>query len=193
MVTVTEGSFNREKFEEMILYVAERTQGDAGFGRTKLAKVLFYSDLESFRRTGEAITNAEYQNWDHGPYPPKLRNAALTLERAGAVEPSEPTGEFDPHRLVVTGRRHADLARAGVSAAQRAIIDEWIEKISRPTARAVRQASHEHPGYKLVARNETIPYASAFLATAPPSADDVAELEQFGREQGLLIGDEWKW
>jgi hypothetical protein len=40
--------FKRERFRTLVLYIAWKTREDAEFGRTKLAKVLFYSDLATF-------------------------------------------------------------------------------------------------------------------------------------------------
>lgn len=43
--------FNRERFEALVLYIAWKTRDDPEFGRTKLAKVLFYADLETYAAT----------------------------------------------------------------------------------------------------------------------------------------------
>jgi hypothetical protein len=187
------GQFDRKRFEELVLYIAEQTSDDPRFGRTKLAKTLFYADVEAFRLTGDAITNAEYQNWEHGPFPPRLQAAERLLKNSGLVEIQGGAEDFDEQHLTVTGRRRADLAGLGVSAEQIAIIDQWIATVSRESARQVERTAHDHPGYRSTQRNERIAYASSFLPTQPPTPEQLEEARELAREQGWLVGDEWKW
>lgn len=112
--------FDQKRFEEVVLYIAERTKDDPDFGNTKMAKVLFYSDFEAFRELGESITGAEYQAWDHGPYPPKLQSARNMLKNSGRATVVEAQAEFDTERVLPTGQRPSNLPEYGVDDAQRA-------------------------------------------------------------------------
>ena len=42
-----------EKLAQMLLYVAHRLAGDQWNGKTKIHKILFFSDFEAFRQTGK--------------------------------------------------------------------------------------------------------------------------------------------
>jgi hypothetical protein len=53
-------AFDRERFEGLILYIAHRRRDDVRFGRTKLAKVLFFSDFSVYQDQGEPLTGATY-------------------------------------------------------------------------------------------------------------------------------------
>src|SRR5262245_13351124 len=59
--------FNRQKFKELILYLADQSREDPGFAQTKLNKLLFFCDFEAYRRRGRAITGATYQKLEWGP------------------------------------------------------------------------------------------------------------------------------
>jgi hypothetical protein len=45
--------FDKQRFEALVLYIAHRRKDDAQFGRTKLAKALFYSDFDVYRDTAK--------------------------------------------------------------------------------------------------------------------------------------------
>jgi len=183
--------FNAKRFDELVLYVAERTEDDENFGTTKLAKVLFYSDLEAYRELGAPITGAEYQKWEHGPYPPKLKSAKAMLKSAGRATPTKGSA-FKADRLIPTRTRPADLEAVGITAEEIAIVDAWIGRIERESASDISDLSHEHPGYRMVDENERIPYEAAFLAEQPPTDDEVAAATRLARERGWLDGDKWQ-
>ena len=192
---MSEPEFNPDAFNELVLYVAERTTEDSEFVLTKFADVLFLSDLESFRVLGAAMTNAEYRSYSDGPFPPALLEARQTLVSVGAIQEdvADTDAELESVRLLPTGKRKANPGQVGVSAAQLAIIDEWISKVSRESVGDASRAAPEHPGYRIVGRNEAIPYGSAFLATSPPTADELEHARTLAREQGWLVGDAWQW
>lgn len=181
--------FSAGRFDELVLYIAERTQDDKEFGSTKLAKVLFFSDLEAFRDLGEPITGAEYQKWTYGPYPPQLKPARLGLEHASRARLIK-GGDHQADRLIPTRIRPADLRAVGITPEQQAIVDAWISRIEQETANAISDFSHEHPGYQMVDDNEPIPYESAFLADRPPTDDELASATRVARERGWLVGSE---
>jgi hypothetical protein len=177
--------FSAKRFDELVLYVAERTRDNKNFGSTKLAKVLFFSDLAAYRDLGEAITGAEYQKWAYGPYPPQLKPARKGLE-AGSRATLVRGGSYQADRLIPTRIRPADLEAVGITPAQRAIVDTWIERVSQETANEISDVSHEHPGYQMVEDNEPIPYESAFLAEHEPTDDEIAIANRVARERGWL-------
>jgi hypothetical protein len=177
--------FSTKRFDELVLYIAERTQDDKSFGSTKLAKVLFFSDFEAFRDLGAPITGAEYQKWAYGPYPPQLKPARKGLEYASRARVIKGR-DYRADRLIPTRIGPADLRAVGISAEQQAIVDRWITRIGRETASEISDFSHEHPGYQMVEDNEPIPYEAAFLAELPPSNDEIAKATRVARERGWL-------
>jgi hypothetical protein len=184
--------YDAKRFEELVLYIASRTTDDLEFGRTKLAKALFYSDVESFRQLGVPITGARYVNWKHGPFPKRLRAATRLLQSAGRIEQIPPSEKYEPERLVPTVAGKPDLPGVGITPEQIEIVDAWIERIRHEPARAISDLSHQHPGYAMVGRDEEIPYESAFLAERPPTNNEVQEARRIAKERGWLVGDKWQ-
>jgi hypothetical protein len=184
---------DRRRFEELVLYIAERTKDDPDFGTTKLAKTLFYSDMEAYRRLGEPITAATYYKWDHGPYPKGILTAAVNLLRGShVVDVIKGGSDFQADRLVPTGSRDADLSDVGVSAEQRAIIDDCIKRVREASARTIKRLSHDHPGYRLATKNGAIDIDSAFLAVRPPSDEAVAAATRIATKRGWLVDGRWQ-
>jgi Protein of unknown function (DUF4065) len=185
--------FSAKRFDELVLYIAERTKDDESFGSTKLAKVLFFSDFEAFRELGSPITGAEYQKWDYGPYPPQLKAAKRGLEHARRARLIR-GGSYQADRLIPTRTRPADLDAVGITREQVALVNTWISHIEGETANEISDFSHEHPGYQMVDENEPIPYESSFLADADCSMADneVSGAIQIARERGWLVGNKWQ-
>jgi hypothetical protein len=181
--------FSHKRFDELVLYIAERTKDDENFGSTKLAKVLFFSDLEAYRDLGSAITGAEYQKWAHGPFPPQLKPARQGLQHASRARLIR-GGDRRADRLVPTRLRPADLVAVGIAAEQQAIVDKWIARIEQETASEISDFSHEHPGYQMVEDNEPIPYDSAFLAEHQPTDEEIDTATRVARRRGWLGGDD---
>jgi uncharacterized phage-associated protein len=186
-------TFDRQRFQELVLYISERTVDDPDFGRTKLAKALFYSDQEAYRELGEPITAAPYLAWEHGPFPRPLASAERLLRAAGRAHAAEESvRDFEEIRLVPTGARPANLARVGISPAQRRIVDSWVDRIRHATAREIEDLSHDHPGYRLAGRDNEIRYDSALLAQRPPTDEEVDAARRIAQERGWLVGGEWR-
>lgn len=185
-------AYDPKRFDELVLYIAERTADDEKFGSTKVAKVLFYSDLQAYREQGAPITGAEYQHWRLGPYPPKFEAARSILKHSGRAAVVKSRKKYEPDRILPTNKEPAKPAAHGVTPEQLAIVDAWIDRLSRATASEVSRLSHEHPGYQMVGENQPIPYGAAFLAEAPPSDDEVAHAKRIASERGWLVGNKWQ-
>src|SRR4051794_11181803 len=71
------------KFRELVLYLAERSEGDKHFGATKLNKLLFYADFVYYLYFGNSITGHTYQKLEHGPAPRALKPIVAAMEGDG--------------------------------------------------------------------------------------------------------------
>lgn len=63
---------NKEKFRELILYVANMSRNDPDFGAVKLNKILYYADFRAYRELGRPISGAAYRKLSEGPAPRQL-------------------------------------------------------------------------------------------------------------------------
>ena len=85
--------YRSDKFRELVLLVAKRSESDPKFGEVELHKLLYFSDFLAFARWGEAITNARYQKNRYGPTARVLNHVVEEVEREEAVS----VGSVDYH------------------------------------------------------------------------------------------------
>lgn len=153
-------AYDEAKFTELLLYVAERLQGDRAGGATKLNKVIFFAEFTHVRRHGAAISGCEFQKLDHGPAPRQLVPVRKRLVASGDAELREE--DFlgrTQHRLVPL--RPVDLSV--FTEDERKTIDDVVDQLAGLTAAQVSDLSHEEPGWRLTDIGETIPCAAALL------------------------------
>ena len=169
--------YDARRFEELVLYIAHATEHDPNFGRTKMAKVLFYCDFEAYAEEGRALTGASYKAFDFGPFPPELpavekRLSATRRVRVERLEAeSAERGEYDPWKI-----RPLDEPNLGLFEVwELEFVNIWIRRISEATAGAISDLSHEHPGWQIAERGRAeIPYETALLSTERPRPEVVA-------------------
>jgi hypothetical protein len=183
--------FDQDWFDELVLYIAHKTKDDPHFGRTKLAKVLFYSDFDSWRDAGESISGATYIRMPFGPFPRELEQTELRLvERALARLDYDVPPMVEKKIIPIQPVRFTRVAQSGGLM----VIDAYIRIIAEMSARAVSDQTHREPGWILARKTGAeIPYGAAFLPDVPPTDQDVERARQIAREQGWLTDDGWQW
>lgn len=172
---------NDAKLKELILYIAQRCKDDPYFGKTKLNKILFYSDFTAYAELGEAITGQEYMRLPHGPGPRRLKPVLDKMARsAEAALKREPKGSFEQERVVA--QRLPDIS--GFTEPQLAIVNRVIRALWNRTNSRVSEISHADAGWQLAENGETIPYETVFLSNRPLTE---AEIE-YGRKLAAELG-----
>lgn len=174
--------FDRERFEELMLYIASRSANDPRFGKTKLAKILFFSDFIAYMELGDSITGAIYSKFPNGPVPKALFSATSRIERcgAGALAVADYFGK-DQQRLVAL--RAPDLSH--FTAAEISIVDQVIDALKDDDAAGVSALSHRAPAWQYVNDGEPIPYQLAWVATGEPPEDVVEVAVEAAKDLGL--------
>ncbi len=186
--------FDRNRFEALVLHVAHRRRDDERFGRTKLAKVLFYSDFSIYQDQGEPLTGATYIRMPFGPFPQALEETETALEAKGlAVLAHEGEGEYEEKRIIPT-KSPPDL-RDFFEDWQIQVVNDWIDRVAAATATQISEMSHHHPGWRLAQRNgETIPYETAVLPQSRPTGYEASRAKEVARGLGWQSDDgEWIW
>ncbi|MBA3736604.1 MAG: SocA family protein [Actinobacteria bacterium] len=171
--------FNRQKFKELILYLADKSGDDLGFGMTKLNKLLYFSDFEAYRRLGRSITGATYQKLEWGPAAREflpLHEELLSDQRA-RVE-ARPRGRFWRKVTVSSG---ADTSAFSPDELQ--VINAIIQELRPYDATGSSDLSHHQSvGWNVVDYGETIPYETVVVSAELPDANVV---EYFRRLEGV--------
>jgi hypothetical protein len=176
-----EPAFDPQRFEALVLYIANKTADDPKFGRTKLAKVLFYSDFNAYRDEGASLTGATYIRLPRGPFPKQLEAVEERLHINGIVRLAYDVPDYEEKKIVPL-EPLPDLAGLFV-AWQLVLVDLWIKDISAATARRISHLSHDHPGWILARENgSTIPYESAYAPNQMPPEEAVELGRRLARE-----------
>jgi hypothetical protein len=157
---MTKQQYDEAKLRELVMYVANALRDDHAGGATKLNKVMYFADFAHVRRTGNAITGAEYQKLPQGPAPRRLLPVRDALVRSGdAAIVRESFLGYEQHRLIAA--RPANTAIFDES--ELTTVDSVLADLRHLTGAQVSELSHAEPGWLLVEVGETIPYAAALL------------------------------
>ncbi|MPZ14411.1 MAG: DUF4065 domain-containing protein [Chloroflexi bacterium] len=170
--------FEPEKLQELVVYIAEQSQVDPGFGAVKLNKILNFADFYAYRKLGAPITGADYQKLPDGPAPRQLLSARARLLQDGSVM-LENRPAFNHVQQRVVPKRSA---KPVLSSEQLQVVDEVIKALWGKTAREVSDLSHEEPGWLLAQDYETIPYRTAWLSAEPPPQDVIERARRVAAE-----------
>ncbi|HEX4497214.1 MAG TPA: Panacea domain-containing protein [Thermoanaerobaculia bacterium] len=154
------GTQGREKFKELILYIAQQSEGDSTVGATKLNKILFFCDFLSYRAYGESITEQSYFKLPFGPAPRALvPMVSELLEEEACVKFSR--SRFGLLQETIFARREADLDV--FRPRDIALADFVLRSLRDNDATEVTSLSHEFIGWQLAGDREDIPFESIFL------------------------------
>jgi len=175
--------YDRNKFSELLLYVAERCDRDPRFGLTKLNKILFFADFYAYGRLGKAITGAAYQRLANGPAARAVLPTINELKRGNAAQVVE-RDWFGRTQKRLSPKRPANLK--AFTADEIKLVDGVIAALWDADAATVSDLSHEESlGWQLAAVGEDIPYATVFLSSRAPSFRDL--------DRGKELAQKYNW
>jgi hypothetical protein len=173
-------SFNQQKFEELIVYIAKRLGPEAALGRVKLAKLLMLSDFGSFQRSGVSITGATYEKWEHGHFPRELVLAERDLEGQGIA--SEDVTYYGKRLHHITALRDPDMS--DFTEDELAVVEVVLQRFGSESATHLSGMSHRELGWRLAEWKEVIPYETVVLGTGGVSDVDVRRGEELASLHG---------
>jgi uncharacterized phage-associated protein len=176
------GTPHFEKFDELLVYIAEKSaDDDPKFGDLKLNKLLYYADVEAYRRRGTSISATRYQHLEHGPGSVWLPRARDNLIDAGVLEKKR-RRVFDFFRTITRARRPA--RREVFEPGELEIVDEILDRYREFNGNQMADLSHDEPGWKMTSDGEDIPLETALLAprASPQSI-----------ERGKALAERFNW
>lgn len=159
----------RAKLRELILYIAQKSEGDPRFGKTKLLKILVEADFTFYARTGCSITGHTYEKREFGPIPRGGLAALDELQADGDLQILDRTFHGFRQALPVAMR---DPNLDAFTAAEIAVVDEAIETLRSCTAKEASDRSHESIGWIAARIGEEIPYQTGLIDMMEPTEAD---------------------
>lgn len=158
--------YNKQKFRELIVYIADKCGKDETFGRVKLNKLLFFIDQRCLAELGSPATGATYKRRDFGPTPneglPVFAELAQDESLLHTEEQVPPRGNI---QHVYKALRSANLEF--FSEAEVALFDAVIKENWGKTGYDISNESHELPCWIHAEDGEVIPYGAMLLAAEP--------------------------
>jgi uncharacterized phage-associated protein len=162
--------FDSEKFQELVLYLAKRSETDDRFGSTKLNKLLYYIDTRSYLELGSPMTGAMYRHLRAGPAPYELLKIRSRLIDAGHAHLEyRPYFNHMQDRLVADREPKLSL----FSSEELEIVDSVISQLWDYNGAQLSAFSHLELGWQITEENEEIPYELAFISSGPLSLDQI--------------------
>lgn len=149
-----------EKFDELLVYIAERSADDPTLGDLKLNKLLYYADVTAYRRRGATISDTRYQHLEHGPASVSLLPARKNLVAAGVLD-VKPRHRYSFWQKVTRALRPA--RRDVFDPDELAIVDEILERFRDRNGSEMAELSHGEPGWQMTEMGEDIPIETALL------------------------------
>ncbi|GMQ81559.1 MAG: hypothetical protein BMS9Abin05_0991 [Rhodothermia bacterium] len=159
--------FDRDKFKALVHYVCYKAPNPKKLGATKLNKILFYSEMQSYLRSEHPIAGEKYVKRQYGPTSYHIPSILKELEGGGLIAISEDdskvyASQANPTTLYYSLKR-PDLD--AFSGEEIAIIDEVVDAIcNRHSAASISKASH-NVMWESAEDGEELPYytSTAYL------------------------------
>jgi hypothetical protein len=166
--------YNEVKLKELVLYVANRSFDDPFFGKTKLNKLLYFSDFQAFRQYGISITGAVYQHLPQGPCPQRMLPVLKSLESEDeiAIVP-EDVGGMPQERIVAMRSPRIEL----FTKEEVVVVEEVLSLLRKLTNTQASERSHVTMSWKLTRNQQEIPYGAALISSGEPTEEDLRWLE----------------
>jgi hypothetical protein len=166
-----------EKFKAMLHFIIDECGDAARLGAVRLNKICWYSDVFSYKQTGQPITQERYIKRQMGPVPADVLSAIRELQAEGAIAVSE--------RDFVTYRRRDFMAIKPVDASllsdfeQQAIRAVMNAICNGHSASSISELTHDQI-WDAAALGEEIPLF-ATLAALPDEID--ADMIEWANER----------
>ena len=143
--------FSIEKLAAMAAYISSRGKD---IYKTKLNKLLFYSDFVNFYLNGTSISGARYVHLPYGPVPDRYESVLQNLALTGMVEIIKGPG-YDVIRA------KDEPITAVLNNKERETIDWVLDNFGQMSASDISEYSHREKAYRFTKSGEYIAYEYA--------------------------------
>lgn len=148
-------SFDYEKFCAMVLYFANR---NSELLKTKLMKLLNYSDMIYFKENGVSISGLVYVHLPYGPVPDNfdILIGKMTEDHIVHIDVIYENG-FEKHQVIPD----CEIDESVLSADEIKVLERIYEKFRDFGSAEISEYSHQEKGYRETETGKVISYAYA--------------------------------
>ncbi len=171
----------QNRLREAILYVCQKCVDAPYFGLTKLNKILWIADFDSFAERAQPVTGRPYQRLEFGPAPVEMRpllnemirDHEIAIENARVLK----FDERRPRALAVPSLRN-------FSPADLSYLDHAVERFWNLSGREVSDRSHG-VAWSTRANGDDMPYELSYLDDGPLGANTKGKLMKIATAKKL--------
>ena len=147
--------FDYEKLCAMVLFFAHKS---AGVLKTKLMKLLNYSDMIFYKENGISISGLKYAHLPYGPVPDNFDMilGKMAADHIAHIEVSY-DGAYEYHQVVP----ECDVPEGVLSDEEIEVLTRIYEKFKNFGSAEISNYSHKETGYKATKTGQIISYAYA--------------------------------
>ena len=134
-------AYEKEKFKNLVHYIAANCEDSRRLGAIKLNKILWYSDILAYQMYGQTITGSAYVKRQFGPVPKRILAALEELAHEGRL--------LTVDEQLLLGRKRREFISVakpdvvGFSAKEIALVDQVIRwACYNHTAQSLSDLSH---------------------------------------------------
>lgn len=146
-------SFNFDKVRQMIIYIAERT---GGVFKTKLLKLLFYSDFYFFKKYSISISGSVYVHLPLGPVPNNYDWIITAVKDEGGIDEQEVVLDNNCYGLEFKALVLSD--KTVLNKDEIKVLDFVCDYFKDFTCRQIKDHSHQEKAYLDTNMRENISY-----------------------------------
>ena len=150
---------NIEKFEQVLLYILEKTAGKPNVGMTVLYKLLYFADFDYYEKYEEQLMGLTYFKNTHGPAPREFMKVVERMKEEGKLEEVKSAyfqydqKKFLPHQL-------ANLNK--LTGQELEMIDDVLARYGDKSASELSRISHEDMPWAAAQSGEDLDYEHVF-------------------------------
>ena len=153
---------DKNKAEQVILYICKKMGASQNFGSVLLNKALFYIDHVTYLQTGKSLTGLSYIKQKLGPTPQPSQFLSLRdklIDSKKLTEKNVTRFGLPQKRLVARVE-----AKIGIFTPEEiALMDQLIEELSQETATNISEITHQLLGWRSAGLMEPLPYCTFLL------------------------------
>lgn len=151
--------FDKEKFKQILLYLIEKCGSKINVGKTVIYKLLYFIDFDYYELNEEYLTGELYRKIEHGPAPCHFEEIEKELLENKMI--FKTVIDYHDYKQI----KYIPLVKPNISlltATEKEIIDNIIERLSSMNANQIEDYSHEDIPYEITADLDIIDYETVF-------------------------------
>lgn len=162
---------------ELIIYISSKLKDKPKYGATQLGKALCLTDVVSYLKAGQQVTDLTYIKQEFGPTPnPRqfLPTRNFLIENGDAELIEVPYFGLMQAKLIPKRAANIEL----FTKEEIILIDEVIESISDQNAVDISNYTHRFLAWNFAEDKEELPLFSFLLTSADPETKDLEWAEE---------------